>query len=594
MIKKRKKILNAAALVASVSLVSISVTACASPLSFESSVQLVVSDNFSTLADQSFSESSYDGIRDYFKNNGNIELPVAASKEIKENNGIWKKPGVDTVSRIASYRYAVQDGAKIVVATGFNQGDALQQLTSTKPENKQFKNSFTDNGFIFVDGGMVKDAEPFKSDPYNVSSISYRADDGSFLSGISTAVFLNLYQDYFTEGKTAKDKDGNKVLAVSSFVGLAFGSTLNFMNGFRLGIHYWNKVLQPLIPTVNGEKTKPTLPIKWVSGNEKDPDDLNLQYFVSGSFSANEQKATILSEGMRKNGANVIFPIAGPQTQLVVNGIVSKQDHSEFARSIVLGVDTAQEKTKSLEVDLPKGEKVGKDANHKGKIIQFSSVKNLAGSVNGVLEAITQGRNGNGVEDHNGYYGLGWNNVGTVENAGVGVSDAGLQYLINPNWNEWGVQNLDFSKVTLESLVENKTAKVLSAEDPVIKQYIALLNEDFKTKKDPKKEPTPLDLKAYEIFDKESTGLNGPMNDGSWRIKNNTKGENGDENNYLSLDLSNFLKGIKNKITKPDGKVETVDVTYTVPHPLAQYEAITSWPKANELFKKDKMFFRKS
>ena len=570
----KKSFFKASSLLAVSAMLSISLTSCASPLSFDSSVQLIVSDNSSTLADQSFSETSYEGIREFFKSTLDKDLPEASSKLIKENNGLWKKPGVDTISRIASYKYAFEDGAKIIVATGFNQQDGLQQITSDSPTYKIFKDSFKENAFIFIDGAMNagtdKDAGSygsFDSDPYNVSSVSYRADDGSFLTGISTAVFLNKYQDYFTK---------DKKLRASAYVGLGFGSTLNFFNGFRLGIHYWNKILQPLIKTVDG--SIPTLPVEWVGPTKKGENGThNLSDFITGSFSANETRAITLTRGMRENGANAIFPIAGPQTGLTVNDIKSNQS-DKYAKSIVIGVDTAQEKTKSLEADLENGKGIGS-----GKIIQFSSVKNLKGSTAGVLNAIISGKNGKEVKEPiNGYYGLGWNNVGTVTNAGVGVSDDGLKYLINPNWNEWN--NSSSTDITLDYLMEKHVAKALDAKDPVISEYNELLSGKFNTStgttSGQKTTNDEFNKKSLETI-KKTNGLNGPKDDGNWSIVNDTSGQN----NFISIRLSDLIWAIK------DGNK---DVTYSVPSPDATYIAKTSWTKANTLFTKDGMFYRKN
>lgn len=546
------------------SIATVSLTSCGSALNFDSSVQLIVSDNSSTLADQSFSESSYDGIRDFFKSTINVDLPVASDKSIKENNGIWKRPGADTISRIASYRYAFEDGAKILVATGYNQQEGLQQISSDAPDYAQFKNSFKENAFVFVDGAMVKgnggdagDYKKYDSDPYNISSVSYRADDGSFLAGVSTAVFLNMNQNYF-------DKTPNGNLGVSSFVGLALGSTLNYFNGFRLGIHYWNAILQPNIKNVSSNL--PTLPVEWVSPTKGNND---ITQFTSGSFSSTEPKANTLTKGMIANGASSIFPIAGPQTSLVVNQIVS-----DGSKSIVVGVDTAQENTKSLENTLPKGgSSVGS-----GKVIQFSSIKNLSGSTTSILKAITSGQNGANAQEVEGYKGLGWNNVGTVTNAGVGVSDAGLKYLINPDASNYVGKDL-----TLDSILKdgNLVAKALEANDPVIKKYNELLSGTYKT-----------DTVA------NVNGMNGPVKNkpGDWKIYNNVevvneKGEKSWANNFISQDLSNLVPGITDRLNDKNSNW----VTYPVPEPTANYIAKTQDPTlyvSKDVYSADSIKFR--
>lgn len=594
-----KKFLKVGSLLAVSSAITVSITSCGSPLSFESSVQLIVSDNSSTLADQSFSESSFDGIRDFMASKSQDTVPAASSKSIKENNGLWKRPGYDTISRIASYKYAFEDGAKVIVATGYNQQDGLQQITSRTAENKQFKDSFANGAFVFVDGAMTADADSgaYNSDPYNVSSVSYRADDGSFLAGISTAVFLNLHQDYFLK---------NGKLGVSAFVGLALPSTLNFFSGFRLGIHYWNTIMQPLIPKVDA--THNTLPVSWISPDGSN--NPNINNFVSGSFNANETAASALTGNMIAQGASAIFPIAGPQTALVVNKIAS-----DGSRAIVLGVDTAQEDTDSLKVNLPTG---GSNVGT-GRIIQFSSVKNLKDSTNYILNAITDSSgkyngkqadtsNGNGTSSggtsntevgYKGYFGLGWNNVGTLTNAGVGVSNAGLQYLLNPNWTQWKkngsstITDSDLSNLQLSELLQNdgNVAKVLSSSDPVIQQYSALLNGTFNTKtgtlsnngSSSQNSTTTSSLtQAQSKIDtkaKETNAKNGPLDDGKWVINNNS----GSVNNFINIALSSLVPAISGAAGQ-----------YPVPSATAQYVAKTETIPQSLLDEVQKVFFRRT
>lgn len=530
-----------------------SIAACSlSPLNFDSSIQLVVSDSSSTLADQSFSESAYIGISNYFKDNFNITLPPASSSLIRENNGIWKRPGVDVISRVASYKYAFDDGAKIIVATGFNQQEALQQVSSTNPNFTRISSAFKNNGFIFLDGSLEQGNDPssapffsnYNSVPYNIASVRFRAAHGGFLAGISSAVFLNLNQQFFMF---------NGKLGVSGFVGLALPSTLNFLNGFRLGIHYWNSILQPRIKTV--DNTLSTHKIHWISMGT-DPNDFSASNFVSGNFSAANSRVNTLVQNARRNGANVIFPIAGPQTSLVVAEIGSSQG-SEFARSIVLGVDTAQENNVALNNNLPQGSEIG-EGKQKGKIIQFSTIKNLTFTAQAVIEAITEGRNNaDSQPSEKGYRGLGWNNTGTVSNSAVGVSDAGLKYLIDPLfWTDFSASSSETSNeeinkaissngnTTLKELVEKRTAKALLAKDPIVAKYIAVLNGKTKTTlpsneasstlSQPPSAPTPRGDANSDV------GINGPLNDGSWKINNNLP----NLNSFLEIKLSSLLPAL--------------------------------------------------
>ncbi|MDE7112183.1 MAG: BMP family ABC transporter substrate-binding protein [Malacoplasma sp.] len=533
------------------------VSSCSSYLTYESSVQLIVSDNTSTLADKSFSESAYDGIRDFLNYATGAQLPEA--KLVRENSGLWKRPGDDDDSRLTSYKYAVTNGSELIVATGFNQQDALQKLTSDSEKYEEWKNFFENTGFVFVDGAMATDYNGNKSNPNNVASVSFRADDGSFLAGIAAAVFLNENKEYFLKDNKIKR------LGVSSYVGLALDSTLSYMSGFRLGIHYWNTVMQPLIKTIDG--TEKTEKIYWVTPGDSSQDSgWDINNFVSGSFSATEPKVEQITKNMRANDANVIFPIAGPQTALTVNQIASNKQ----ARTIVIGVDTAQENDPSLSKTRldEEGSNVGN-----GQVLQFSSVKNITHSTNSILQAIVNDQNKNDSYGWNAtdekpntqsekasdtWYGLGWNNVGTLNNGSVGVSDIGLKYVIDPFFwlkddensktntstdpttlsSDWSNTDLNKDNVSLKDILNNDKyhAKELASTDPVISSYAKLLQGKVKT---------PATINSIQIgstgtSSNDEKGLNGYDGNGSWWIHNNADGKN----NFLLIKLSSCLHEI--------------------------------------------------
>ncbi|MDE5953016.1 MAG: BMP family ABC transporter substrate-binding protein [Malacoplasma sp.] len=556
----RKSWYKVGTLVAATCFSAVFVSSCSSYLTYESSVQLIVSDNTSTLADKSFSESAYDGIRDFLKYATGSELPDA--KLVRENNGLWKRPGDDDDSRLTSYKYAVTNGSKLIVATGYNQQDALQKMTSDSKQYEEWKNFFEDTGFVFVDGAMANDYGGYKSNPNNVASVSFRADDGSFLAGIATAVFLNVNKDYFKESSNGK-------LGVSSYVGLALDSTLSYMSGFRLGIHYWNTVLHPLI--------KDTELVYWVTPNvsKNESEAWDIGNFVSGSFSATEPKVEQITKSMRSNGANVIFPIAGPQTTLTVNQIASNMNADGQAKTVVIGVDTAQENDPSLSKTRLDG--LGKDVGN-GQVLQFSSVKNITHSTNSILQSIVNDQNDNssygwdatGMKVNSStdkgsdtWYGLGWNNVGTLNNGSVGVSDAGLKYVIDPFFwlndsnkpndatfenpktlsSDWSNTDLNKDSVTLNDILSNDKyhAKELVATDSVISSYAKLLQGYVKT---------PATINSVQIgqtgtSSNNEKGLNGWDGNGSWWIHNNSDGRN----NFLLIKLSSCLHEITSEPT---------------------------------------------
>lgn len=92
---------------------------------------------------------------------------------------------------------------------------------------------------------------------------------------------------------------------------------------------------------------------------------------------------------MLQNGASLIYPIAGPQTALSQNVILSNRNthHAQL-----IGVDTAQE---NLATTQPLQGAPG------GKTIAFSTVKALDVAVDSTLKAIQKG------QPVNGFYGYG-------------------------------------------------------------------------------------------------------------------------------------------------------------------------------------------
>lgn len=446
-----------------VSVIGATVASCGVGTQWKSSIQLVVSDDSSTLADQSFSESTYDGIRDFYIKDLKIpadNVPEANSPDVSENNGIWRKPGSDDQSRINTYINSKNDGSNIIVATGFNQNNALQKISNKNDPNH---GELSDTGFVFVDGAIDTSTG---SDPTNIASVSFRADEGSFLAGIATAVYLNLNQDYF---KPIKDASGNTSIGVSSFVGLALPSTVSYLNGWRLGLLYWNQYLAKHLDLEKAGDDK-VLPISWVTSDGKvdTTAGLDIKSYASNSFNANEPTATTLTLNMVKNGASFIFPIAGPQTQLVVNQIQQMGGHTA-----VLGVDTPQENVTNLQKPLSDAPLTSDTFINNS--IPFSSLKKLDYATEKILNAIHTGAVSNG------YYGFGYNNIADLSNGGVGISNQGLSYLIDPfldastssNVTE---NNFDFKTVTSKPILKNLVSTKSAKQDPkVLDNYEQLL-----------------------------------------------------------------------------------------------------------------------
>ena len=126
----------------------------------------------------------------------------------------------------------------------------------------------------------------------------------------------------------------------------------------------------------------------------------------------------------------MIMAIAGPQTLDLIS--VAETSNRPVA---VLGVDSAQENQNINKPFTTLGGKKLKDASNKEisdpKFIQFSAIKKLDSATKQVLEAIFNKGDPNN-EKYTGksfVKGFGYQNIGSIDNNTVGVSDAGLPYV---------------------------------------------------------------------------------------------------------------------------------------------------------------------
>lgn len=448
-----KKILFKAMLMSTIIIVPpIVLTSCSSVTTSLYFAELVVSDNTSVLKDKSFSETSYKGWRDFmvantinpktgdasyvsetnnkasnnnetYKKEAIRDMPDinSKSKALFQGKGIWRRPNK---SRDLTFRQIFSGGSNLIIAPGFNHQQAIETVASKEKEK----------GFLFLDGvPQTKDGDKWIREYPNVASFLFRAEQSGFMSGVAAGEFLNINQDVFT-----KD-DGE--LKVGGFLGLALGSTVDFLAGFQHGIiAYNNKIKSNSIPnnnkTINGMTR---MPIKWVDlGNE-------IGSYSVGSFSPGQ--GTQKSRELIQRGADMIIPIAGPQTSDLVAAINSQTNPRPVT---IVGVDSAQELNESIQktFDSKIIEKMGrsklKDAKgqpfEKQKIIQFSAIKKLDEATTKVLGAIFNKKDPNNSSATEGSVvkGFGYLNVGSLGNETVGVSDAGLSYVLNvfPDWEK--------------------------------------------------------------------------------------------------------------------------------------------------------------
>lgn len=376
--------------------------------------EIIVSDNTSVLADSSFSETTYDGFAKFVNTKEQADILPSASS-IPQSSGVWRRPGDTTFARETTFRGLFASGKDMLIAPGFNHETAIRNV-ATDPK-------FSDKGFLLLDSAITNVT--------NVSSFIFRADQSGFLTGIAACIFLNNNVNIFdTDGTGTTDS-----LRVGAFVGMVFPSTMDFLAGFQAGVFAWNASI-----TSTNKKNI----VEWISlGTE--PED-----YASGDFGVGN--GTTKARELLERGADVIMPIAGPQTADVVGEII-KQNKT----TIVAGVDSAQElQTINKPLPLAEGKTILNGFNptsgeFKGKdmIIQFSAVKHLDKATEKVLDAVFN-PNGLNLTKDGAIGGFGYKNTGTIENETVGTSDNGLnQLLLDETFKTW-VDSSNLSGMTIK------------------------------------------------------------------------------------------------------------------------------------------------
>ena len=463
--------------------------------------EVVVSDNTSVLADNSFSQSTYEGYKQFMAeqtvtipklnetngggsktgkvngssgSQGNSNGTETYSKEVyqlpeadkvAQSTGLWRRPGTTVAERVSTFKGSFVSGKDVMIVPGFNHEKSLKQIA--------LDSDFRDKGFIWMDG-VLPEYKNGEDDYSNVSSFSFRAEQSAFLTGIAACVFLNINKEVF---------NGDGKLKVGGFVGLPLVSTLDFLAGFQAGVFAFNASLKnnnmTSKNTMNNDETKANPSNISKSWQKVEFVNLgsNISNWATGSFGVGDGMQ--LSRNLVNQGADMIMAIAGPQTLDLIS--VAETSNRPVA---VLGVDSAQENQNINKPFTTLGGKKLKDANEKEisdpKFIQFSAIKKLDSATKQVLEAIFNGKDPNN-EKYTGksfVKGFGYQNIGSIDNNTVGVSDAGLPYVYKfaKDWFQNGTtsgkngkeeiipQNL---KLNLEIIKKNKEYEKLQSDRSV-------------------------------------------------------------------------------------------------------------------------------
>ena len=221
------------------------------------------------LKDKSFNQGTYDGVKLYAS---------AAGKSYKYYQPANGDQATDE-DRYDAMKLAADNGAKVIVAAGFMQGNALAQAAA----------EFTDVKFVFIDGWPLTDAAG--NVLTNVTGISFQEEQAGYLAGYAAVM------------------EGYTKLGFSGGGGGSNAACDRFGYGF-------------------GQGSAAAAAAKGVQA------EVNYSWLHGSSFQASPDLQTMIS-GWYQNGTEVVFACGGSMFQSVVAAADAEDGK-------VIGVDVDQ------------------------------------------------------------------------------------------------------------------------------------------------------------------------------------------------------------------------------------------------------------
>lgn len=341
---------------------------------------------------------------------------------------------------IEAYDAAIANGSKLLVLPGFtHKSPLIRYLDYTPSESASHYKLANQAGYLLLDDTygipvLTKDGkwdnnlkQPLFTN--KVACAMFRTDLGSFITGIAIGQFLNDNAEVIL-----KDK-GRDYFEWATYGGLTPSNVTGYMGGFQRGIHWFNENLA-FEDNEWGYK-----PLKQVFLGSRQQENF------SGGFGPT-QGDQLIDLFLAKN-IDLFIPVAGPQTQAAVNRI-----NLYKRKTFVIGVDSAAETDMSVNAPL--------ETIPGMNVIPFSSVKRLDEIGAQVMNNINTGVS---VPHDTTVGGFGYISLGTPQNGGVGVSEAGQSYFVKAMKNlhpqipdgdyDKAVQELEKNHKEFTDLMEN-------------------------------------------------------------------------------------------------------------------------------------------
>lgn len=297
------------------------IVACQNPFADDSVFRITIVTDGHTITDHSFNESSYQGALQFKKK---FDKWVADESSTAPDSLRNKKVVITPIqpsttelnTLITSYGQSIVMDSKVTIASGSIQSSAL-----VAAQNKILKHRMR---YIYVDGDTPNADVPAENK--NLAGLQYDAEQAGLMASLSAAAWLIAH---------AKEYGGYNNLKMSTYGGIDIPPVTNYMYGFYWGIQLLN---------TQGSSPIKTEVTNWVKkmNPEFDQDLPHIGFVESGSqFTGNFDQASSSSKALNGNlvsqGANVIFPVAGPQTSDTLSAITSQGKNYK-----VIGVDTDQ------------------------------------------------------------------------------------------------------------------------------------------------------------------------------------------------------------------------------------------------------------
>jgi len=280
---------------------------------------------------------------------------------------VFISPNSQANNFLGQYQAMLSAGFRVTTLGGFDHVPAISNALS--------ESRFDQYGFILVDEILIDN---------QVASAIFQGEQSGFLAGVATGLYLkNHFETYQSNG-----------LKAATYGGRPFNPVVAFMGGYQQGIDYYNQHL--------AQEAK--FMVELIDLGDFD------SFFVGGFES---DRAIAITERMLNLDADAIFPIAGVQTREVVRVVNQRNEPA-----VVIGVDTPMENNSTFQ-----------EINNQTKLptIPFSAIKDFRTMTTRILDNVYNGRTGINSNPDNGVAGLGWINVGNIDNELVSVSQGGIE-----------------------------------------------------------------------------------------------------------------------------------------------------------------------